>query len=697
MGASMLTAALVFAKHGIPVFPCRTDNKAPLTANGFKDATIDEKQIRSWFGVQYPSAMIGMPTGKASGRLGIDSDLNPSKGIDGPKALAGLAAKHGPLPKTPICATPRGGTHHHFAWTEALGITNSKGALPDGLDVRGEGGYVILPPSVNADGVAYKWVGDADPFAPPPELPKWLTKQINSTPRTRRWAKSALQKECEAVAQARPGERNNVLNIAAFNLGQIVGGGGLDEDAVRAALFAAAEACKLVEDDGADRARATIESGISAGRQQPRYRSGNGAQAALVLPASAAGTTSSATSPPSGALGGSTPPPPPPPPPAATPTAAPGGAPGGPAPTPSAIDNALEVFKRWLMLKDYTPVLTVLGTVAANRLPGDPVWLGLIAPPSSAKTEILNALSGLSYVQRVGTLTPAGLLSGTPRQQQAQGAQGGLLRQIGQFGIIVCKDFGSILDMRPDTKAEVLAALREIYDGHWTRHLGSDGGKVLTWSGKVGLLFGVTGVIDAHYGVIGAMGDRFLFNRIEPHHDQFLWALKHTGAAGAQMRRELAQAVTDLFASPMQQPQPLDDMETKRFHRLAYTTVCLRGAIARDMRTRELETVYGAEGTGRIGLALERLFMGLTRLGVDRARAFAVIKTVAMDSTPPNRRCIYRHLFSLKPNAATTADVATFVKLPTKTARRALEELQAYGLIERVSQGQGKPTLWRAP
>ena len=64
------------------------------------------------------------------------------------------------------------------------------------------------------------------------------------------------------------------------------------------------------------------------------------------------------------------------------------------------IDEVIEVFERWLILKDRTPIYAVLGAVAANLLPGDPVWLGLIAPPSSAKTEILNSLSGLPTLYR---------------------------------------------------------------------------------------------------------------------------------------------------------------------------------------------------------------------------------------------------------------------------------------------------------
>src|SRR5262249_49372418 len=99
-----------------------------------------------------------------------------------------------------------------------------------------------------------------------------------------------------------------------------------------------------------------------------------------------------------------------------------------PTPQPASIDEVLRVFDHWLLLKDSTPILAALGAAAANYLPGDPVWLGLIAPPSSAKTEILNALSSLPDVAQAATVTPAGLLSGTPKKQRDKGAKGGLLQ-----------------------------------------------------------------------------------------------------------------------------------------------------------------------------------------------------------------------------------------------------------------------------
>src|SRR5262249_20181172 len=166
---------------------------------------------------------------------------------------------------------------------------------------------------------------------------------------------------------------------------------------------------------------------------------------------------------------------------------------------PSSIEKTLAVYEQWLILPNRTPVYAMLGAAAANYLEGDPVWLGLIGPPSSAKTELLVSTRALPEVALSATITEAGLLSGTPTKQAAKGAKGGLLRQVGDLGILVLKDLGSVLSMQRDARAELLAAMREIYDGHWSRDIGTGGGIKLVWDGKLGMLFACTGVIDSHH------------------------------------------------------------------------------------------------------------------------------------------------------------------------------------------------------
>jgi hypothetical protein len=385
------------------------------------------------------------------------------------------------------------------------------------------------------------------------------------------------------------------------------------------------------------------------------------------------------------------------------------------------IDDVVAVFQKWLVLPTPTPIYAALGTVTANLLPGDPVWLGLVAPPSSAKTEILNSILRLANVHEAATLTPAALLSGTPKKNQSAGARGGLLRQVGSFGILLLKDFGSILDMKPDAKAETLAALREVFDGSWTRHVGSEGGRTLAWKGKVGLLFGATGVIDAHYGVIGRMGDRYLLCRMKPGEGQLKRAYLHAGGASATMRKELSDAVVKLFASSRREPKPLGEDELDQLEETCALVVRLRGAVDRDRINREVQAIYGAEGTARIGLCLERLLAGLDALGMDRQRALAVVKSVAMDSVPPLRRACYEYLQEheaeffpadddhtddgtaggdaekeeAKPAGKnSTPRIASELGLPTNTVRRALEDLAAYGLVRRLKGGKGKSDQW---
>ena len=205
------------------------------------------------------------------------------------------------------------------------------------------------------------------------------------------------------------------------------------------------------------------------------------------------------------------------------------------------------------------------------------------------------------------------------------------------------KDFGSILSMHTETRAEVLAALREIYDGAWTRHVGSDGGRTLAWKGKVGLLFAATGVIDSHYAVIGCDGrplPAVAAGACRPRPVQpRAWST--SAPAPSRCARNWPRRSRDCSPGGSAEARAISDDEIERIDNAIMLVVRLRGAVVRDRQSREIEAVYGAEGTARIGLTLERLLAGLDTLGVDRETAMKVVEAVALDSVPPSRRRAY--------------------------------------------------------
>jgi hypothetical protein len=353
-----------------------------------------------------------------------------------------------------------------------------------------------------------------------------------------------------------------------------------------------------------------------------------------------------------------------------------------------------DAFRRWLHLPDAGALYAMLGTVAANRLEGDPVWLLLVGPPGGGKSEMLGALSELDDVHPTATLTEAALLSGTPKKDRDPAARGGLLRSIGNFGIIVSKDFGSVLSMNRDQRALVLAALREVYDGSWTRHVGTDGGRSLSWAGKVGFIGGCTPTIDRHHAVMGAMGERFVLYRL-PVSDpatQARQALAHAGQE-RRMRAELAGAVVHLLKNLDTEPSLLTSEEVDRLIGLATLVVRARSAVERDGYSREIELVPDAEAPTRLVVVLERLLNGLDFIGLDRDHGWRVITKAALDSIPALRLAVLTALHGPDRTLDTTA-VANLVRYPTSTARRALEDLTAHGLVERYPEGTGKADLW---
>jgi hypothetical protein len=353
-------------------------------------------------------------------------------------------------------------------------------------------------------------------------------------------------------------------------------------------------------------------------------------------------------------------------------------------------------FREWLWMKDPGALIVSLATVAANRADGDPVWLGLVGPPGGGKTEVLNSLSRLRDVYPAATLTEAALLSGTSKKEQSTDASGGLLRRIGAFGIIVCKDFGSVLSMHRDARSAVLAALREVYDGAWTRHVGTDGGRTLSWAGKVGLIAGCTPAIDSHHAVMGSMGERFVLYRLPPTDAdaQARRALDHVGREGS-MRTALADAVAGVLDSvdAARLLSPADDTTRDRLVKLSTLAVRCRSAVERDSYSREIELIPEAEAPARLALVLLRILNALRAIGADEATAWQLVQRCALDSMPAIRRTVLEDLIR-QPDGATTTEIAERVSYPTTTARRALEDLTAHGIVRRESGGQGRADHW---
>jgi hypothetical protein len=170
---TLLKAALAYAGRGVPVFPCEPGAKRPLTRNGHWDATTDRRAIERWWRRQ-PSANIGLPTGKKSGIVVLDVDVDDG----GLESLTKLERAGAPVPKTARTRTGGGGIHIFFRNLRGREIRNSAGLLGSGLDVRGEGGYVVVPPSRTQD--PYQWV-DRSPLAEASWLIERLTESDGAT------------------------------------------------------------------------------------------------------------------------------------------------------------------------------------------------------------------------------------------------------------------------------------------------------------------------------------------------------------------------------------------------------------------------------------------------------------------------------------------------------------------------------------
>lgn len=271
---TMLDAALEYAARGYAVFPCSPGTKIPFAGTaGSKEATTDEARIREWW-ARAPTANIGLATGTKSGLYVIDIDAESDP----------IMVK---LPMTWTARTRGGGWHYVYRLPPGVVLKNTTKdseahpnprSLGRTVDSRGEGGYILVWPSV-VDGKPYSWANDIDPA----ELPAWVVERVTPKQETQAmttratfemvstsWAAKAVDEECAVVATTPKGSRHTALVRASFKIGQIVAGGHLSRGAAQAELENAIAGYSLSPGERRH-ALKTINQCLNNGMASPRH------------------------------------------------------------------------------------------------------------------------------------------------------------------------------------------------------------------------------------------------------------------------------------------------------------------------------------------------------------------------------------------------------------------------------------------
>jgi hypothetical protein len=431
--------------------------------------------------------------------------------------------------------------------------------------------------------------------------PTESSETSNAGIRERAYAQAALDGCIKELADCQPGGRNELLNALAYRLGRMVARGWLHREHVEANLSGAMHTNGYVEQKGIRAVESTLRSGLDAGMQEPHPDLADDS-------VDTANAESNAEPPPEHPH--------------------------------CSLDDVHAVFRKWLgKTYDIDTLDAVLATAAAAKLPGDPLWLVVISGPGNAKTETVKSLAGAGAVLASTISSEGALLSGVPKRSRAKDATGGLLRVLGDRGLLVLKDMTSILTAARSLRGDILAAFREIYDGRWQRNLGTDGGRTLVWTGRLTIVGACTTVWDSMYSVVAVMGDRFLCIRSDSTVGRIEAGMQAIANIGHEdeMRAELAAVVGGLLTHiGTDASYPIHDIERSQLIKAANIITHGRTAVDRDYRGDILDG-HKPEMPTRFTKQLSQLVRGGLAIGMRREAAMRLALRCARDSFPPLR------------------------------------------------------------
>ena len=359
------------------------------------------------------------------------------------------------------------------------------------------------------------------------------------------------------------------------------------------------------------------------------------------------------------------------------------------------VEEVYEIFKKFLFLKNTDGIQIMLATVMANYIEGDPIWMFLVAPPGSAKTEIVQALGGSDKVYAVSSLTPHALISGA---SFVGGGDPSLIPKLNNK-VLGIKDFTTIMELRENERDEIFGILRDSYDGHCNKIFGN--GIKRSYESKFGIIAGVTPVIYHLDAQNQSLGERFLKFSIETNlnhlsEDEIITRAISNINREKNMRTDIAKVVADFIDWKYSELEsnkfiPTIPQEIKlKIIALAKYGSRMRGTVSRDKyRTEMINSRPSSEIGSRLGKQIAKLSQALALVNGRREvneEDYRLIRKCMLDTISQRMEdivCFMNHACLEEDDVITTKAISQVTKYPQSTIARCLADMFMLEIVKR--------------
>lgn len=372
------------------------------------------------------------------------------------------------------------------------------------------------------------------------------------------------------------------------------------------------------------------------------------------------------------------------------------------------LEDLLSLYRRWLYLKETEDIEINLASLLDREIPGDPIWLQIIAASGDKKTEICRSFSDYEKAYTLDTLTAKSLVSGLTRKNKDTGELepvAGLLFKI-NHKVLIIKDFTTTLGRSEEYRTEIYGQLRSIYDGYYEAGFGTLPDPIRVEC-KIGLIAACTPVIDRYTRLENALGTRFLKVRSDTDPVEATQkALKN--AMQTEKMRFMLRAGVDFFIKHLKEkgsfelenlPELTDEQKREIIHLAGYVSKMRASVWARYDQYGNLLTLeaINEETPTRVAKQLMKLSLllaiirGHSKVGESDLHT---LRRVARDTAEPTRQKIldtYQSYGNWNVRLSIT-DIDGITKkqgkrLHYRTAKNELEIMDTLGIMDRDDSG----------